>query len=138
MKTISEIRFDNAQALVREVGTRADFARLLGMSDAQIWQILGGGKTRNIGNSIARRMEEACNKPNGWLDVNHEMDAAEGRFSGLATTQAEWVAANIGLSVEALEVAMAFDRIKNPAQRAAVISQLVAFNVLQIDLANRQ
>jgi transcriptional regulator with XRE-family HTH domain len=39
-------------------------------------------------------------------------------------------AADAGVSYEALEVARAFDKLKKPAQRAAVISQLTAFGVL--------
>lgn len=41
------------------------------MSDSQMGQLIGKTPVRNIGPRVARRMEEACGKPEGWLDVEH-------------------------------------------------------------------
>lgn len=71
VKTNAEIRRENARRLADEVGQPADFARLLGMSDSQMGQLIGRNPVRNIGPRIARRMEEVCGKPEGWLDVEH-------------------------------------------------------------------
>lgn len=70
-KTNAEIRLENARRLASEVGQPADFARRLGMSDSQMGQLIGRNPVRNIGPRIARRMEEVCGKPEGWLDVEH-------------------------------------------------------------------
>lgn len=70
-KTNAEIRRENARILASEVGQPADLARRLGMSDSQMGQLIGRNPQRNIGPRMARRMEEACGKPEGWLDVEH-------------------------------------------------------------------
>ncbi|NSX16913.1 hypothetical protein HTY52_22740 [Cupriavidus taiwanensis] len=71
VKTNAEIRRENARQLAAEVGQPADLARRLGMSDSQMGQLIGRNPVRNIGPRIARRMEEVCGKPEGWLDVEH-------------------------------------------------------------------
>lgn len=72
-RTNAEIRRDNARRLAEEVGQPADLARRLGMSDSQMGQLIGRNPVRNIGPRVARRMEEACGKPEGWLDVEHSV-----------------------------------------------------------------
>lgn len=71
VKTNADIRRDNARKLAEEIGQAADLARMLGMSDSQMGQLIGKNPVRNIGPRIARRMEEVCGKPEGWLDVEH-------------------------------------------------------------------
>jgi len=129
MKKISQIRVQNARTLSDKVGNRAEFARLLGMSDSYMWQILGDKQVRNIGNSIARRMEKACDKPEGWLDTEHPYSEKEYLKS---TGEAALKPNETGLSdisLEALQVARAFDRIQSSAQRNAVVAQLRAFGI---------
>lgn len=125
MKNISEIRFQNAKALAATFSSNAEFARALGMSDAYMWQILGDKKVRNIGSSIARRMERACNKPDGWLDTDHSAQ------SPVEKTKTSRKTGSVDISDEALEVAKAFDLLENSSQKEAVFSQLRAFGVLK-------
>lgn len=73
VKTNAEIRRENARLLAHEVGQPADLARRLGMSDSQMGQLIGRNPVRNIGPRMARRLEEACGKPEGWLDVEHSV-----------------------------------------------------------------
>ncbi|MBG7619324.1 hypothetical protein I5R65_07600 [Herbaspirillum sp. AP02] len=118
MKTTAEIRLANARQLASRFESRADFARELEMSDAYMWQILGDVPKRNIGNSIARRMEKACGMNEGWLDVPH--DEAE-------VSTANRPEAQDALSADALRVARAFDNLASSAQKRAVINFLKAF-----------
>lgn len=71
MKTSAEIRRDNARRLAAEIGSPADLARRLEMSDSQMGQLIGRNPVRNIGPKIARRIEEVCGRPTGWLDIDH-------------------------------------------------------------------
>jgi len=71
MKTNAEIRRDNARLLAAELGSTAALAKRLEMSDSQLGQLIGINPRRNIGPKIARRIEEVCGRPTGWLDVEH-------------------------------------------------------------------
>lgn len=124
MKTTAEIRLINARNLASLFETRADFARTLEMSDAYMWQILGDSPKRNIGNSIARRMEIACGKPEGWLDVPHG-PAVDEKSEAAAISEKEF-------SLDAMKVARAFDALTEKPQRDAIMAQLRAFGVLPV------
>lgn len=69
--TREEIRRENARRLASNAGAKAAFARLVEMDASQVSQIIGPKPTKNIGNSIARRIERAHHLPEGWLDVEH-------------------------------------------------------------------
>lgn len=69
MKTVSEIRRENARALAKD--GPAEFARKIDSTTQQVNQTIGPNPTRNIGNTIARRIEVAHGLPTGWLDVEH-------------------------------------------------------------------
>lgn len=72
MKTSRQIRYENARALATD--GPADFARKVSdvsdkpMSGQQANQIIGPNANRNIGDDIARRIELAYEKEEGWLD----------------------------------------------------------------------
>lgn len=66
-----EIRRENARRLADGLGGKSAFARLLQMEASQVSQIIGPNPKKNIGNSIARRIEQAHHLPEGWLDVEH-------------------------------------------------------------------
>lgn len=127
MKKISEIRLQNALHLANKLGSKAEFARLLEMSDSYMWQILGDKQIRNIGNSIARRMEKACDMPEGWLDTEHIFKDSNKKSK--ADSENNVKNGQKEISSEALQVAQAFDRIQSSAQRKAVIAQLQAFGI---------
>jgi SOS-response transcriptional repressor LexA len=77
LMTREEIRRENARLLASSAGTKSAFARLVGMDASQVSQIIGPTPSKNIGNSIARRIEQAHHLPEGWLDVPHpEMTGA--------------------------------------------------------------
>lgn len=69
--TIEEIRRENARALASLAGGRGIFAEQVELSESRVSQLIGINPTKNIGRSTARRIEQAFNKPVGWLDVLH-------------------------------------------------------------------
>lgn len=76
--TREEIRRENARNLASLAGGQAEFGRAVEMVPSQVSQIIGKSPVKNIGNSIAKRIEQAFNKPEGWLDVLHGEDEGEG------------------------------------------------------------
>jgi hypothetical protein len=75
MKTVKEIRLDNARSLATD--GPAEFARRIESSTQQVNQFMGPAPTRNIGDKLARRIEESFGKPSGWLDVEHTIGASD-------------------------------------------------------------
>ncbi|MGH8736253.1 MAG: LexA family protein [Burkholderiales bacterium] len=65
--------------LIRKAGGPADAARKLDMDDSQLSQIAGKHPSRNIGTTLARRIERAFRKPEGWLDMPHAQLALQQR-----------------------------------------------------------
>lgn len=80
-----DIRRENARALARKVNGQIEFGRVLKMEPSQVSQIIGKTPIKNIGNSIARRIEQGFSKPEGWLDVPHQ-SAAPGDTLPVATS----------------------------------------------------
>lgn len=72
MKTINEIRYENARALATEGPAR--FADMLDMSPQQANAIIGPNPKRNIGDAQARLIEETFSKEIGWLDHERSLD----------------------------------------------------------------
>lgn len=66
-----DIRRENARALAAEVGGAAEFGRRMSMENTQVSHIIGPNPIRNIGNSLAPRIEDVFGKERGWLDVLH-------------------------------------------------------------------
>lgn len=77
MKTIAEIRHDNLLALIKEFGSQAEIARRCDTSDVYISQIVKKhpdaktNRPRQVGDAMARRLEEGCGKAVGWMDNLH-------------------------------------------------------------------
>ena len=69
--TSSSIRLENLRALITKAGGPAEAARKLDMDNSQLSQIAGKHPIRNIGTALARRIEKAFRRPEGWLDVPH-------------------------------------------------------------------
>lgn len=69
--TREETRRENARKLASGKGGKTEFARLVAMEPSQVSQLIGPKPTKNIGNSIARRIERAYQLPEGWIDVSH-------------------------------------------------------------------
>lgn len=73
-----EIRRINLKTLVDEAGSIVNFAVKADIPEAYISQILnqspaGAKKTpRGMGNATARKIEQRCGKPFGWMDNLHD------------------------------------------------------------------
>ncbi len=83
MKQIPEIRRDNLERLIVEKQTLAALAEAAGTSSVYLSQIRNRSldsktrRPREMGAAMARRLEEVCGKPPGWMD--HDNGVA---FSG--------------------------------------------------------
>lgn len=71
---IYEIRRSNLQKLAFEAGlkTHAALGDLLDKPPSLISQLIGKNPTRNMGAKLAREIETAFSRPDGWLDQLHE------------------------------------------------------------------
>lgn len=70
--TVSDVRRENARLLAKEVGGLAAFARRIGRADPYVSQVIGANPQRGIGHAMARHIEAAFGKPQGWLDAQHD------------------------------------------------------------------
>jgi len=98
---ISEIRLENARYLANSVGGVVAMSVRLGKSQPQVSHFIGGNPIKNIGNRIARQIEEAFDKENGWLDNCHteSSDMAHNALSN-ATKKTNFLAIPLGLLEE--------------------------------------
>ncbi len=71
MKTISDVRLENARFLAKKHQNLAEFARVIDREPTQVSRFMGANPTKNIGDKIARHIEQACRQPKGWLDKDH-------------------------------------------------------------------
>lgn len=69
------IRYNNTRILVDEVGGVSNFANRINKGQSQTSQFAGTTPIKGIGNKVAREIEDAFNKPHGWLDVIHQEDS---------------------------------------------------------------
>lgn len=78
MKTIEHIHRGNLAILVKEFGGVTAVAEVVGCTPSQYSQWLNGsansgtGKPRGMRPSSTRKIEVACKKPSGWMDVDHD------------------------------------------------------------------
>jgi SOS-response transcriptional repressor LexA len=68
MKTISDVRLENARFLAKKYQNLAEFSRVIDREPTQVSRFMGTNPTKNIGDKIARHIEQACRQPKGWLD----------------------------------------------------------------------
>ncbi len=96
MKTVEETRHANLLAiladLAKEHGERGAIQKLaekVPCSHSQLSQLKTKakhsktGKPRNIGPSMARKIETAAKKDRGWLDVPHDSEDLEAKVTRL-------------------------------------------------------
>lgn len=76
-----DARRESARALAAKVGGLAEFGRKTGMENSQVSQIIGKTPTKNIGNIVAKRIEDAFGLESGWLDRHPCGDGAGGAQS---------------------------------------------------------
>ena len=74
---LTEVRLENLRQLVEEAGGATELAKKAGYKQpSYIYQILNqsaiqNGKPKNIGSNMARKLEQAMGKEEGWMDVQH-------------------------------------------------------------------
>ena len=82
MKEINTIRRENLLRLLEEAGTQEGLAERCDVSHIYLNQIKNmrpdpaTGKIRNIGNQLARKLEQGMKKPQGWMDTDHSLKNA--------------------------------------------------------------
>ncbi len=95
---LAQIRFDNALALFEEFvhntikhpdaatlrGLEGRFAERVQIQPSYWSQIKG--RSRQIGERLARQFEQLCHKPNGWMDQVHGRNAAPAKSQAVADT----------------------------------------------------
>lgn len=69
------IRRMNARQLAEEVGGVTTLATMTGTSQSYLSQIIGPKPCRDVGDNLARKLEQATGRPYGWMDVSHVTDA---------------------------------------------------------------
>ncbi|MDH0032041.1 MULTISPECIES: LexA family transcriptional regulator [unclassified Acinetobacter] len=73
LQTIHEIRLSNARKLMEDSGLdRTEFAEKIQMSYNLLSQYIGKNPTKNIGDETAEKIEQAFNKPKGFLDQSQD------------------------------------------------------------------
>ena len=70
---INTIRLQNMRSLVGRDGTptRRALAEAVSMRYELLSNYIGKNPTKNIGNDLARRTEQALGLPHGWMDQTH-------------------------------------------------------------------
>jgi hypothetical protein len=66
-----EIRRKNLRALVERTDSGAAFAKQADIAPSLLSQILSQNPTRNIGDRLARKIEDKLGLASGWLDSIH-------------------------------------------------------------------
>lgn len=86
MKTVGEIRRENLEWLIERVGKLEAVASAAGTTSVYLSQIRNqakdnkSGRPREMGSSMARRIEAAYAMPSGWLDVTRTAEDADSQF----------------------------------------------------------
>ncbi len=76
-RKINQIRLNNLELLISEAGSAAKLARTAGTNSSYLSQVRNQlptkkGTPRAIGDDLAIKLEEAMNKPQGWMDNSHD------------------------------------------------------------------
>ena len=111
------IRYQNTRLLVEQVGGVSSFADKIGKGQSQTSQFAGTNPIKGIGNKVAREIEEAFDKPHGWLDLLHEenLDSKDVNVSepipliGKMVPVISWVQAGSWTTVEAVPAGTQFE-----------------------------
>jgi SOS-response transcriptional repressor LexA len=74
-----EIRLRNLRELIREAGGQRKLAALARVNPAYLSQILSARTRRQMGDVVARRLEQGTGKPHGWMDTLHPGPRAASR-----------------------------------------------------------
>lgn len=77
MKTIDEIRRENAIALADAAGGNTVFAEKIDRETTQVSRFIGKNFTKKIGDDMARHIEECFGLERGWLDQARDAGAVK-------------------------------------------------------------
>lgn len=125
---IYEIRRINLRSLVAD-RKLVDVAQSWGTSSSTLSQILGAGQNRNLGDTLARKIEEKEGMPRGWFDqapdipsgrVLSERDANRGKRLKRVFDQLK---ADEGLTQNALSAKIA---ALNPAEETGITQSMIS------------
>lgn len=125
---IYEIRRINLRSLVAD-RKLVDVAQSWGTSSSTLSQILGAGQNRNLGDTLARKIEEKEGMPRGWFDqapdspsgrVLSERDANRGKRLKRVFDQLK---ADEGLTQNALSAKIA---ALNPAEESGITQSMIS------------
>ena len=87
-RNIKDIRRENVSRLIAQCKNTSEFAAIIGKDSSQVRQWFpranGDAAKKGIGDKIAKQIEEAFHKPDGWLDVDQSEVAQEGREEFIA------------------------------------------------------
>lgn len=78
MADTKQVRRANLEALVKMAGGQGLLAEKVNTSGSYISTLLSPVSGREVGDRLARRLEAAMNKPEGWMDVAHGRKAPKG------------------------------------------------------------
>lgn len=78
MQTIYDIRYDNLHRLMQAAGgTNAKLAAVLGKTHRFTHTYVRENNPKNIGTALARFIEQALDKPEGWMDSTHAITSPQ-------------------------------------------------------------
>ena len=119
--TVQAIRYRKLQQLLGEcLGNQAELARRAATNPAYISQILNNtkmpsGKPRSVGERLARKLEQAFDKPEGWMDSSADHRVAEPRphYGGNSAKVQKIV--ELGRELPQKQLQVAIDQLKQLA-----------------------
>lgn len=108
MFTIDDLRRQNLNRLVQELGGNKALAERVGVSESQMNQWVNGakesktGKARGMRLASCHRIEDKTGKPRGWLDTQHDDQATGGAPGGTVPAAAPALSAALPVVLAAL------------------------------------
>lgn len=93
MKTKADIRRENVRDIIKNDfnGVVKNFADAVGKTAAQISNVTRDKNPSNIGEKVARLIEQKLGKPSGFLDLDQASNRDEGLSSDLSTEQIKFL-----------------------------------------------
>lgn len=85
MKSIEEIRLDNARTLAKGYRTLSEFAHKIERSPTQVSRFMGKNPTKKIGSLIARDIEAKLSLAPSYLDNDHSKSKFEPELKSLSS-----------------------------------------------------
>lgn len=133
MKAVGDIRLDNLEKLIERFGTLAAIAEAAGTSSVYLSQIRNrtqDSKTlrpREMGASMARRIEAGLGLPSAWMDGEHSNAEAKEQLPAVLSAAAPRVAAATTIGQVAMAIGAAVAGLSE--SRRKTISVLVAAQI---------